>query len=57
MNTAAEHARLARKGLLAELWRELEEAEAKAKASRSATDWRRVLRTKQMRDAQEGKRK
>lgn len=55
MNAAAEHARLARAGVYAELWAELEAAEEKAKAARSATDWRQVLRTKQMRDAQEGK--
>lgn len=50
LNPAAEHARLARQSLLAELWEELEAAEGKAKSTRAATDWRRVLRTKQMRD-------
>ena len=50
MNAALQRERLARKDILASLWAELEAEEAKAKKSKKSPDWRKVLRTKAMRE-------
>lgn len=50
MNVQLQRERLARKDILASLWAELEAEEERAKKSKKSPDWRRILRTKAMRE-------
>ena len=50
MNTQTHLNRLARRDLLSALWAELEAEEHRAKGNRKKMDWRKVLRTKAMRE-------
>lgn len=50
MNASLERERLARKSARAELWAALEAEERQAEEARRKFNWRKVLRTKAMRD-------
>ena len=50
MTPQVQHQRLARKSAMAELWKELEAEEERAKRNHKSPNWRKVLRTKIMRE-------
>lgn len=50
MSVTTHHQRLARIGALSEVWEEMEAEEKRAKKARQETNWRKVLRTKAMRE-------
>ena len=50
MNVITHHQRLARLSALSEVWEEMEAEERRAKVAYQKTDWRKVLRTKMLRE-------
>ena len=50
MTPHIQHQRLARKSAVAELWADLEAEEERARSNHKSPDWRKVLRTKIMRE-------
>ena len=50
MNVTTHHQRLARIGALSEVWEEMEAEEQRAKCAHQKSDWRKVLRTKMLRE-------